>query len=568
MTVPNETYRNVYTAAGTAGELFPVTFFFFASSDLRVLANGVLQVLGTNYSVQGGGGSAGSITWNGTPTAGATVTITRVQPATQVSDYQENSSFPAESHEDALDKAAMVDQSSIRLASDMGDRWDAQGQRIASVADPTTAQDAATKAYVDSKGTFPASLPDITVPDVGRYLQAIDDIPDTVAWMAPREVPSPAGGDVGEVLTATGAGTFAWAPAPGAGAIAVPFNYILNGDFQVSQRAGDGGTHISSSTYPNNDDSYVLDRWVLLSNGNNVVSVGHEMTTVPDGAARALRATVVTANLKFGFLTILENRLVRRLLRNGITSTCSIRFKYRTNTGAVISNIRVGVLAWTGAVDAPTSDVVLAWNAAGVDPTLTANWVYENVPANIPVTVDAFGETVIQGISLNTAGTNNLAVFIWCDDTNAAVNDILFLAEVQLEAGSISNVFVPADPAAALAACERYFETSYQTAVGTISLLGQQMIRAGAALGVGSPLIASSLRTRKRATPAMSIFSPDTGAIGNVRNVNDGVDRAVVTANVGQCGYQINCNVASAFDGPPTFGGEQAAWHYAADAEL
>jgi hypothetical protein len=46
-------------------------------------------------------------------------------------------------------------------------------------------------------------------------------------------------------------------------------NAIINGDFKVSQR---GTTFTSATTPANSDDTYLLDRWVLLSDGNDIVS--------------------------------------------------------------------------------------------------------------------------------------------------------------------------------------------------------------------------------------------------------------------------------------------------------
>ena len=55
-------------------------------------------------------------------------------------------------------------------------------------------------------------------------------------------------------------------------------NSIINGAMQVSQRA----TSFTSTGSANNDDVYTLDRWTLLSDGNDAVDVT-QATDAPTG---------------------------------------------------------------------------------------------------------------------------------------------------------------------------------------------------------------------------------------------------------------------------------------------
>jgi len=86
-------------------------------TDLTVILtdlNGVetTQVLNTNYSIpiSGSFDDGGTVEMFIAPPLNNLLTLERVMPLTQESDYIEGDAFPAEIHEDALDKGIMIDQ--------------------------------------------------------------------------------------------------------------------------------------------------------------------------------------------------------------------------------------------------------------------------------------------------------------------------------------------------------------------------------------------------------------------------------------------------------------------------
>jgi hypothetical protein len=115
MTVSSQTARVSYSG-NSSTTAFAVSFYFLASSHLRVTlraASGVetVQVLNTDYTVSGAGNPAGgTVTMTTAPATGQTLVIQRNVPFTQEVDYQPNDPFPAESHEQALDKLTMEAQ--------------------------------------------------------------------------------------------------------------------------------------------------------------------------------------------------------------------------------------------------------------------------------------------------------------------------------------------------------------------------------------------------------------------------------------------------------------------------
>ena len=110
MTVATTTSRVEYS--GNAVTLaFSVPFYFLANADLKVFLAGTLQTLTTHYSVSGAGNPAGgTVTFVTAPGSGAAVVVLRDPAVVQQTDYAPNDPFPAESHEQALDKLTMIAQ--------------------------------------------------------------------------------------------------------------------------------------------------------------------------------------------------------------------------------------------------------------------------------------------------------------------------------------------------------------------------------------------------------------------------------------------------------------------------
>ncbi len=130
MTVSSTTTKVSYNGNGT-NHSFQYSFKIFSDADLEVYIRSstgteTLQTLNTNYIVTDAGNDAGgnvlfkyntldssdahySATDN-RPVTGETVIIKRVISLTQGTDYVANDPFPAESHEDALDRLTFISQ--------------------------------------------------------------------------------------------------------------------------------------------------------------------------------------------------------------------------------------------------------------------------------------------------------------------------------------------------------------------------------------------------------------------------------------------------------------------------
>lgn len=102
------TYEPVQYTGNSVTTVFTFSYPFFASTDLLVYLDGVLQA--TGYTVSGGAGSSGTVTFSVAPTTGVIITIELSLPYTQLDNYVENQAFPADTLEKGLDRAALRDQ--------------------------------------------------------------------------------------------------------------------------------------------------------------------------------------------------------------------------------------------------------------------------------------------------------------------------------------------------------------------------------------------------------------------------------------------------------------------------
>ena len=220
-------------------------------------------------------------------------------------------------------------------------------------------------------------------------------------------------------------------------------NRLINGDMRVSQR----GTSFVAGA--NNDDTYNLDRWTLLSDGNDIVDVT-QANVAPTAGLFSIGLDVETVNKKFGIIQIIEQRNIVGMFNQPVTLSFSAR-----TSGSSIGNLKAVILAWNSTADTVTSDVVSAWGADGVTPTFAANWTAENTPQNLAPSNTWTRYSITA--TLDTASTNNVAVFIWCDDMTTTLGDFLYITDVQLEVGSLATPFERKPFSQVLYECHRYF---------------------------------------------------------------------------------------------------------------
>lgn len=327
-------------------------------------------------------------------------------------------------------------------------------------------------------------------------------------------------------------------------------NRLINGQQDNWQR----GTTITSTTAPfaNTDDTYMADRWYLLSDGDDIVDVsrvatGSTFTTSP----WSVGFDVETVNKKFGYAQIVEANNCYGFI--GQTATFS--FKAKVSSTAKLDNIKAAIVSWSGTSNSVTSDIISAWNVEGTNPTLVANATYENTPVNLNVTTDWAQYSVTAAI--DTASTANVILFVWSDVTDTTLGDFLYLTDLQAETGSFATPFEVRSNGTERRLVYRYFQ---RIALGDVKPICQGFYYSSSFFIGLLPLV-----TEMRATPSLSYvtgtayYAVDTNSTSDTLNelsINSQsssllvrFDNSTTAAGTAGHGGYLRTNNASAFIG-------------------
>ena len=238
-------------------------------------------------------------------------------------------------------------------------------------------------------------------------------------------------------------------------------NRLINGDMAVAQR----GTSITAP----DDDTYHLDRWLIVSDGNDAVDIT-QSRTAPTNQLYSCGLDVETEDKKFGIAQIIENKNCTGL----IGQTATLSFKAKASAVDKLDNVKCAIISWSSTADSVTSDLVSAWGVEGTNPTLASNLTYENTPANLSVTTS--WATYSVSADIDTGSTTNVAVFIWSDVTDTTAGQFLYITDVQLEVAAAATDFERLPYDVNLNRCHRYF---YMRADGRLESTSPSVLTSG-----------------------------------------------------------------------------------------
>jgi hypothetical protein len=334
-------------------------------------------------------------------------------------------------------------------------------------------------------------------------------------------------------------------------------NRILNGGMVIDQR--NAGASITPT-----DGQYSVDRWKASLNVSSKFSL-QQSSTAPAGFINSLLATSLSSySVGSGEVTgvqqVVEGLNVADLgWGTASAATVTLSFWVRSSlTGTFGGSLRNSAanrsypFSYTisSANTWEQKSVTIAGDTSGTWLTTNGVGIQLYFAFGAGSTFSSTANSWQAGNYISTTGATSVV------GTNGAT---FYITGVQLEKGSVATNFDYRPYGTELALCQRYYQKSYnQTSTpGTVT-----SANALAVSGNGSPYGEyMTLRfNTMRATPTLTLYSPSTGAAGNIRNINSGVDVAASGGSIGDSGF---CNLGVALSAATNY-----FFHYVVTAEL
>jgi len=270
-------------------------------------------------------------------------------------------------------------------------------------------------------------------------------------------------------------------------------NLWINSDFRIAQRG------LGSFA----DALYSFDRTRVLCDGGSVTTSTFDPAVNGLPNAGRIQQPDVAAK-RMGIVQIVENKDCVPYRGKNLALGLKVRCSASTT-------IRCALVAWTGAADSPTGDVVNNWAST----TYTAGNFFVANTSTIAVTATAVTAATWTDVLVSSASAGgvvapstmtNLYMVIWTDAT-VAQNVTLDFANASCGQGTVTPLWTPPNSQQEFAKCQRYLE------IGSTQLAGYNT--AGAVLAIRVPFAVV-----KRAVPSVGLSG--AGGFNNTGTVGDG----------------------------------------------
>lgn len=293
-------------------------------------------------------------------------------------------------------------------------------------------------------------------------------------------------------------------------------NLLVNGSFEISQRNQQGGT--------SNVDTFCCDRWMMEVNSGVQLSMNPYQLynfNAADGPTQQTRALLEIASASFGAATVrrIKQRIEDVRTLSGQKATLSFWARGGAGVGSMVVTPSLRQCHGTGAgasADQITTLTALTLNNG-------AGWQRYAVTFTLPSCGQIGSTAGFPLVQYTTPPTVDINHYLelrldWGSFTGSA--SLLQFADVQLEVGEVATHFDHRGFAAELELCQRYYEQSWGPFGGTI-FLGANPFYQGAArdraTGTRAHGLCSRFRVIKARVPTMKWYSPQTGAVDNLR---------------------------------------------------
>ena len=335
-------------------------------------------------------------------------------------------------------------------------------------------------------------------------------------------------------------------------------NLIINGDFKIAQR----GTSFAAATHL----QYTLDRFLYGKSGAAVHTISQDTDTPTVAEAgryisNSMKIDCTTADTSVAAGDVIfigqhiEGYNFRALAQKEFTISFWIK---ATKIGVYcVSVMNSGTdRAYISEVTVNSSDT---WEKKTI--TISASpsagtWDYTNgIGLRFALTLYAgstYQTTADAWQTGNYFATSNQVNA--CDSTSNNV----WIADLQIEAGSVASDFENRSIQNELILCQRYYEKSYNIDVnpGTITEAGKISERtAGGNIDIEVPFLVF-----KRAAPTVTHYNPVTGTATYARNYSASNNTLLGAFNASHRNYEISKGALT--------DNHKIGWHFTAEAEL
>lgn len=272
-------------------------------------------------------------------------------------------------------------------------------------------------------------------------------------------------------------------------------NRLINGGFDVWQ-AGQSYSVAAATT------AYTADQWLISNATAATATVASALAPVGFTYSRAITASIV--GVAAGSSLALIQRLESQSIYDLDSQFAAVSFDLSASTSA-------GSLTGVVYFQANTALDNGTWSN-----TLTG--VNFTVPSSVGRISVILPAACTSGIKFGAQ------ICVQLTQTGAAGNVTSTFGAVQLERGPIANPFAAKLLAHEIGDCERYFQTSYDWGAAPGSTGAKtafnHMLEASYSFGN----MVCAFRTRMRATPTITLYSPNSGAAGYLFCLTTGAD--------------------------------------------
>jgi hypothetical protein len=309
-------------------------------------------------------------------------------------------------------------------------------------------------------------------------------------------------------------------------------NAVLNSSFNVWQR----GTSVAAS----NQSLYTADRWMVATAASMSVTISRQATgdttNLPNiqYCARVQRNNGQTATGNWNIQQSMES--INSIPFAGKTVTLSFYARKGANFSAASDLLVVGFYSGTGTDQNFQNGYTGTVNVVNTTQAITSTWVRYTFTGSVPSTSTELA-LVLGYTATGTAGAS----------------DFFEITGVQVELGSVATPYRSNQPTyqAELAACQRYYEKSYdQTIAAGANSTGGSIYITQTSDGSNNSAFSLRFKVEKRHSSWSAAYYTTAGTVGNWQYSRNGVgttDVAVVTDLQATTGARVYMNVGAAW---------------------